>query len=96
MDRERGDEIPYGEPMKIPEHMDSADLGGHIPSDDVARAYCESHIESVDDLGDFLESYVDPDWISHGMDAEDMCRHYMRLDPVTLADALVLYFRENT
>jgi hypothetical protein len=80
--------------MKVPEHMDSADLGGHIPTDEEARDYCEANLERVDDLGDFLEAYIDPDWISHGMDAEDTWSHYLRLDPRTLAEALVEYMKE--
>ena len=84
-DRERGDEVPYGEPMKTPIYT---------PTEDDARAYCEMFRANVDDLGDFLECYIDPDWISHGIDAEDMWSHYMRLDPMTLADALVEYIKE--
>ena len=44
MDRERGDEIPFGEPMKIPEHMDSADLFDG-PSEDDARSFVMEMLE---------------------------------------------------
>jgi hypothetical protein len=83
--------------MKIPENMDSADLGGYIPTDDDARAWCESKGDAIrpDELGDFLECYLDPDWVLRGRDAEDTWAYYLRYDPRTLADALVLYIKEN-
>ena len=67
----------------------------HLPTEEDARVYCDAHQEDVDDLGDFLECYIDPDWISHGMDAEDMWSRYWRIDPMTLADALVEYIKER-
>lgn len=42
MDRERGDEIPYGEPMKIPENMDSADLFDGPSEDDAYNFVMEA------------------------------------------------------
>jgi hypothetical protein len=83
--------------MKIPEHMDSADLGGYIPTDDEARAWCRKESDNVhpDDLGDFIENYLDPEWISRGRDAVDTWHYYLKHDPRTLADALVEYMTDN-
>lgn len=83
--------------MKIPEHMDSADLGGYIPTDDEVRSWCQAAGDRIhpDDLGDFIEYYLDPDWISHGKDAVDTWHFYLRHSPRDLADALLLHFKDS-
>jgi hypothetical protein len=107
MDAARGDEIPYGEPMKIPEHMDSTDLwvddGKPVTKDELRKAcrdWLDDHAEVGDDFdaAEFFEGYVDPEGpfrYSGSFDAWDGILSIMDVDPRTIFDAIQEYVRDN-
>jgi hypothetical protein len=94
MDRERGDETPYGEPMKIPEHMDSTDLCPDGPSEDDIRRSVRAWLDEISEdfnAADFFECYIDPEGpfrYCGSFDAWDAIDVYLRDDPRFLADRL--------
>lgn len=73
----------------------------YVPSDEEIRAWCRDRLDfynlSHQDMEDFWESYMDPDgWLRYGgPDVYDAILYVMDRDPVTLADALLEYDREN-
>lgn len=101
MDAARGDEIPYGEPMKIPENMDSTDLCPDGVSDDDVRRSVRDWLDEHDrefDAAEFFECYIDPEGpfrYSGSFDAWDAIWQLVNDDPRMMADRLREYVRDN-
>ena len=99
MDAARGDEIPYGEPMRIPEHMDSADLFDGPTEDDIRRAvkdWLDEHDADID-AGDFFEG-IDPEGpfrYCGSFDPWDGIWYFVDNDPRVIADAIREWVRDN-
>jgi hypothetical protein len=100
MDRERGDETPYGEPMRVPEHMDSADLFDG-PSDDEIRRSVADWLDEHDadfDAKEFFEAYIDPEGpfrYCGSFDAWDGVWMYLKDDPAFLAERLREWIKDG-
>ena len=100
MDRERGDETPYGEPMRIPENMDSADLCPDGPTEEDIRNWVRAKLDDLNmttsDAEDFFECYIDPEgFFRYGPDVFDALDYVAQWNPRQLAEALVQDEREN-
>ena len=100
MEAARGDELPYGEPMRIPEHMDSTDLFDG-PSDDDIRRSLRDWLEEHDadfDAAEFFECYIDPAGpfrYCGSFDAWDAVWMYLDSDPRFLAERLREWIRDS-
>ena len=98
---ERGDEIPYGEPMKIPEHMDSTDLCPAGVTDEEVRRSVRDWLDEHDkdfDAADFFEAYIDPAGpfrYCGSFDAWDGVWYYVENDPKFLADRLREWIKDG-
>lgn len=106
MERERGDEIPYGEPpMRMKEHametMDSHELCPDGPSEDDARKWASDWLDAPPDgfdAAEFFECYIDPAGpfrYCGSFDAWDAISNYLRDDPRFLADRLVEWIKDE-
>ena len=100
MERERGDELPYGEPMKIPEHMDSTDLCPDGASeDDIRRAVLDCLDENDAEIdGDEFFEWIDPEGpfrYTGSFDAWDGIRFFAENEPRVVADVIREWVRQN-
>lgn len=101
MERERGDELPYGEPMKIPEHMDSTDLCPDGASEDDIRRAVRDWLDEHDadfDAAEFFECYIDPEGpfrYSGSFDAWDAIHVLVDTDPYMMAERLREWVRDS-
>ena len=87
--------------MKMPEHMDSADLDAYSPTDDEVRVSLRKWFDDHDgdfDAADFFECYIDPEGpfrYCGSFDAWDAIHEYLDHDPQFLAERLREYVRDG-
>ena len=100
MEAARGDELPYGEPMKIPEHMDSTDLCPSGETEDDVRYAVRQWLEEAPadfDAAEFFEGIAPegPFRYSGSFDAWDAIWMLVEQDPCLIAHELRNWIKDN-